>query len=157
MRVSVTGLSEREVKIVEEIHPYIWGNQAIIETHLRNAFEVTSQKRQSLINGKKMNYMTEKAGLKKPQKTLEGSSSKKHNLRNSQQKKTMKRSHNEGSVPVAGNCNSVTCLNNMLELQKMDKDIVRNYLQQTSRTDARIRLGGLYTSPPVALKSLDLS
>ena len=75
MKVSVTGLSEREEKIVEDIHAHTWGNQAIIETHLRNAFEVTSQKRQSLINGKKMNYMTEKAGQKKPQKTLEDSSS----------------------------------------------------------------------------------
>ena len=56
INVFVTGLSENEEKIVEEIHHHIWVNQAIIETHLRDALKVISQKRQSLINGKKKNY-----------------------------------------------------------------------------------------------------
>ena len=94
--------------------------------------------------------MNHAGGRKKTLKTFVVNSIKRESMRSIQLKKKMrneggrKRSHNEGSVPVAGNCNSVTCLNNLLVLQKMDKDIARNYMQQTSRTDARIRLGGLY-------------
>ena len=40
------------------------------------------------------------------------------------------------------NCNNITCLNNLLEVLKVDKDTVQNYMQRKRRLDARLRLAG---------------
>lgn len=44
-------------------------------------------------------------------------------------------------TPVAGNCNNVTCLNDILAVLKYDKDAVQNYMAQKKRMDAGISLG----------------
>ena len=40
------------------------------------------------------------------------------------------------------NCNNITCLNNLVEVLKVDKDTVQNYMQRKRRLDARLRLAG---------------
>ena len=47
------------------------------------------------------------------------------------------------TTEVQGNCNNITCLNNMLEVLKVDKDTVQNYIQQKKRLDSRLSLAGL--------------
>ena len=145
-----------EENAVTEIRPYIWDKQTIIDIFLRDALEASSHKRQSLRNGKKKDYMNNEGGEKKIQNTLKASSPKRQSWRTRQKKNNIKnggrrkKSRPRGRqaviiVPVPGNCNNLNCLNNMLVLQKMDKDTAQNYIQSTYRTQARIRLGGLYT------------
>merc|ERR1719222_76734 len=63
-------------------------------------------------------------------------------------KKKAKEAKEEGgrkskqSSIVSGNCNDISCLNDMLEVLKIDKDMVQNYIEQKKRLDARLSLAG---------------
>ena len=149
-----------EEKVGTEIRPYIWDKQNIINIFLRDALEASSHKRQSFRNVKKKDYMNNEGDKKKIQNTLKASYPKRQSLRTSQQKNNIKnggrrkKSRPRGRqaviiVPVPGNCNDLNCLNNMLVLQKMDKDTAQNYIQRVFRTATRIRLGGSYTRTAV--------
>ena len=41
------------------------------------------------------------------------------------------------------NCKNLTCLNNVLEVLKVDKDTVQNFIQQNRRLKSRLDLAGL--------------
>ena len=45
-----------------------------------------------------------------------------------------------GKPPTTGTCKNITCLNDMLEALKIDKDTVQNFIQQKRRLDARLLL-----------------
>ena len=54
-----------------------------------------------------------------------------------------RKSKQSTATAVQGNCNNITCLNDMLEVLKVDKDTVQNYIQQKRRLDSRLSLAGL--------------
>ena len=54
-----------------------------------------------------------------------------------------RKSKQSTTTAVQGNCNNITCLNDMLEVLKIDKDTVQNYIQQKRRLDSRLSLAGL--------------
>ena len=41
-------------------------------------------------------------------------------------------------------CQNISCLNNLLQIMKIDKDQVQNFIQQKKRMDSRLELGGMY-------------
>ena len=45
------------------------------------------------------------------------------------------------------NCKNLTCLNDVLEVLKVDKDTVQNFIQQNRRLKSRLDLAGLKPSP----------
>merc|ERR1711971_670209 len=56
--------------------------------------------------------------------------------------KGSRKSKQSSAVAVTGNCNNITCLNDMLEVLKIDKDTVQNFIQQKKRLDSRLSLAG---------------
>ena len=53
-----------------------------------------------------------------------------------------KRGKQSSAVAVSGKCSNITCINDMLEVLKIDKDMVQNYIQQKKRLDGRLTLAG---------------
>ena len=45
-----------------------------------------------------------------------------------------------GTTGPSTSCKNITCLNDMLEVLKIDKDTVQNFIQQKRRLDARLHL-----------------
>ena len=39
-----------------------------------------------------------------------------------------------------GSCENITCLNNLMQVMKINKDTVQNFLQQKNRTDSKIKI-----------------
>ena len=65
-------------------------------------------------------------------------------IEEAKKRKDSQNSKQSSAVAVSGNCNNITCLNDMLEVLKVDKDTVQNYIQQKKRLDSRLSLAGLY-------------
>ena len=57
-------------------------------------------------------------------------------------KKGGRKGKQSSAVAVLGNCNNITCLNDLIEVLKIDKDMVQNYIQQKKRLDTRLTLAG---------------
>ena len=69
---------------------------------------------------------------------------KKKKAKEEEKTKGGRKSKQSSAVAVSGNCNNITCLNDMLEVLKIDKDMVQNYIQQKKRLDGRLTLAGLF-------------
>ena len=54
------------------------------------------------------------------------------------------RKSKQSNWALEGKCNNITCLNDILEVLKIDKDAVQNYIQQKKRLDARLSLAGFF-------------
>merc|ERR1712130_147549 len=81
--------------------------------------------------GQKLKMKKKLAKAKKAKKT-------KKNKKNQEGRKTKQST----ATAVEGNCNNITCLNDMLEVLKIDKDMVQNFIQQKKRLDSRLSLAG---------------
>ena len=68
---------------------------------------------------------------------------KKLNKMKTKNERGSRKSKQSTATAVQGNCNNITCLNDMLEVLKIDKDTVQNYIQQKRRLDNRLSLAGL--------------
>ena len=80
----------------------------------------------------------------KKKKQLNNRKVKKRKAREAKKNKVGRKSKQSSAVAVSGKCNNITCLNDMLEVLKIDKDMVQNYIQQKKRLDARLTLSGLF-------------
>ena len=101
-------------------------------------------KDKDVVSGKESLKVRNKNGNKfKKKKKQKGKNrrQKKNNKKTSKRKfwtKKAKTAYNGKQL----NCNNITCLNNLLEVLKVDKDTVQNYMQRKRRLDARLRLAG---------------
>ena len=76
-----------------------------------------------------------KQRTKKGKKSKAGKKTRKEKRRNGKGKKQNARQDNS-------NCKNLTCLNDILEVLKVDKDTVQNFIQQNRRLKSRLELAG---------------
>ena len=82
-----------------------------------------------------------KRRTKKGKKSKAGKNTRKEKRRNGKGKKQNARQENS-------NCKNLTCLNDILEVLKVDKDTVQNFIQQNRRLKSRLELAGFQTVSP---------
>ena len=71
----------------------------------------------------------------------------KEKITTSKRKKSLKRAKKDkpkmkyyGKTPTTLTCKNITCLSDLLQVLKIDKDTVQHFIQQKRRLDARLRL-----------------
>ena len=90
-------------------------------------------------NGKKSKRSKKKArGKGKKRSKKQKKAKRRLRNRNKNQKKQRKNYRQENS-----NCKNLTCLNDVLEVLKVDKDTGQNFIQQNRRLKSRLDLAGL--------------
>ena len=77
----------------------------------------------------------------KKSKTLKKMRKAKRRGRNRKGKRQKQNARQENS-----NCKNLTCLNDILQVLKVDKDTVQNFIQQNRRLKSRLQLAGLWHS-----------
>ena len=98
---------------------------SIIPRDCADEFEILYWKTNSEIHSNHKKSSNQKTKLKETKKDEGGRKSKQ-------------------SSDGSGNCNGdISCLNDILEVLKIDKDMVQNYIQQKKRLDTRLTLAGL--------------
>ena len=71
---------------------------------------------------------------RKKERGKKKSSNKKSKKNNNRKRKTVKN--------IRSSCKDVSCLNNLLQVLKVDKDTVQNFMQQKKRIDKKLSLAG---------------
>ena len=90
-------------------------------------------------NGKKSKRSKKKARAKgKKRSKMQNKAKRRLRNRNKNRKRQRKNYRQENS-----NCKNLTCLNDVLEVLKVDKDTVQNFIQQNRRLKSRLDLAGL--------------
>ena len=84
-----------------------------------------------------------KRRTKKGKKSKAGKNTRKEKRRNGKGKKQNARQENS-------NCKNLTCLNDILEVLKVDKDTVQNFIQQNRRLKSRLELAGFRLFHPIS-------
>merc|ERR1712106_1185102 len=91
--------------------------------------------------GKKANGETKKKSKRNKIKALK----KLKKRRKGKKKKGTKKLGGKGrqtTTTTTDTCQNITCLNNLLKVLKINKDMVQNFMQQKNRMDARLKLAG---------------
>ena len=105
-----------------------------------NAKQTEKSKKRKSKRSKKKAKAKGKIRSKKRQK-----SKRRLRNRNKNRKRQRKNYRQENS-----NCKNLTCLNDVLEVLKVDKDTVQNFIQQNRRLKSRLDLAGLKLFEPFA-------
>merc|ERR1712013_695814 len=104
----------------------------------RRAQENKSSKKQNKSKQKgKRNRKSKKKGDRKKIKALK----KLKKMKQRNKKKGKKKKNRQGQQRQT-NCQNITCLNNLLQVLKINKDTVQNFIQQKKRMDSRLTLAG---------------
>ena len=98
-------------------------------------------KRKNVGKGRKPKRGKKKRRTKKWKKSKAGKKTRKEKRKNGKGKKQNARQENS-------NCKNLTCLNDILEVLKVDKDMVQNFIQQNRRLKSRLELAGFQTVSP---------
>ena len=98
-------------------------------------------KRKNVGKGRKPKRGKKKRRTKKWKKSKAGKKTRKEKRKNGKGKKQNARQENS-------NCKNLTCLNDILEVLKVDKDTVQNFIQQNRRLKSRLELAGFQTVSP---------
>ena len=92
-------------------------------------------KRKEKLKRKKKKQKSKKKNRKKI-KTLKKLKKKRQRKKGKGKRKLTPRNEKKDS------CQNITCLNDLLVVLKLDKDMVQNFIQQKKRIDSRLKLSG---------------
>ena len=89
-----------------------------------------------------------RSAKKKPKKKRKDGNVKKRNFnkskrkasKNSSGKKGGRKKNQPGGSRTTRTCSEISCLNNLLQVLKIDKDTVQNFMQQKKRLDKKLNL-----------------
>ena len=101
-------------------------------------------KRQKEKSKKKKPKRSKKKVRAKGKKRFKKQQKSKRRLRN---RNTNQKRHRKNYRQENSNCKNLTCLNDVLEVLKVDKDTVQNFIQQNRRLKSRLDLAGLKQFP----------
>ena len=101
---------------------------------VKNGKQKKGGKKRKSKRGKKR---TKKGNKLKVRKKLKARKKLRKSKRKGGNRKTAK-----GEKQETSNCSNLTCLNDLLEVLKVDKDTVQNFIQQNRRLKSRLELAG---------------
>ena len=94
-------------------------------------------------NGKKSRRSKKKARAKGKKRSKKQKKAKRRLRNKNKNRKRQRKNYRQEN----SNCKNLTCLNDVLEVLKVDKDTVQNFIQQNRRLKSRLDLAGLKQFP----------
>ena len=94
-------------------------------------------------NGKKSKRSKKKAWAKGKKRSQKQKKAKRRLRKGNKNRKRQRKIYRQEN----SNCKNLTCLNDVLEVLKVDKDTVQNFIQQNRRLKSRLDLAGLKRFP----------
>ena len=86
-----------------------------------------------------------KRGKKKSRTKKRNKSKARKKLRKANRRRKNGKGKKQNARQENSNCKNLTCLNDILEVLKVDKDTVQNFIQQNRRLKSRLELAGFQT------------